>query len=216
LKDRSDKDRSYSGELMDIGEPAEAYIARYLEREYTRVTPLGKEKHRRDYRCFLPDGTVHLNEGKTDTKIAQSRKIPWEVFRLEKRGQQAYISWGYASRCYRVIFFVPQWFRILDVRAEDVRRAIFEHLMSKGRQVFVSHTLTDRDRITFNFLVPLSLLKEKDVLKEVEIAETLLAPSVSYQTRLNNTTKVATAPEHSALVKAALELGAQIIDTEEE
>jgi len=189
MKDRSDKDRSYNGELMDIGEPAEAYVARYLEREYVRVVPVGKERQRRDYRCFLPDGKMHLNECKADTKIAETRKIPWEIFRLEKRGARAYISWGYTSPCYRVVFYVPQWFRLLDVRAEDVRRVIFEHLMSKGSQVFVRPTLTDKDRITFNFLVPLSLLKEKDILKEVEIAEIPLAPPVPYQARLNGAKK---------------------------
>jgi len=184
LKDRSDKDRSYSGELMDIGEPAEAYVARYLEREYVRVVPVGKEKRRRDFRCFLRDGKVHLNECKTDTKIAESKNIPWEIFRLENHGVKAYISWGYASPCYRVIFYVPQWFRLLDVRAEDVRRVIFEHFMAKGRQIPIAPTLTDKDRITFNFLVPLSLLKEKNVLKEVEIAELPLSPPVPYQARI--------------------------------
>jgi hypothetical protein len=187
LKDRSDKERSYSGELRDIGEPAEAYVARYLEREYgyVRVVPVGKEGKRRDFRCFLSDGRMHLNECKTDTVIAKRKNIPWEIFRLENKGAKAYISWGYASRCYRVIYYVPQWFRLLDVRAEDVRRVIFEHLMAKGR-LLIAPTLTDNDRITFNFLVPLNLLKaKKDVLKEVEIAEMPLAPPVPYQARLN-------------------------------
>ena len=174
---------------MDIGDPGEAYIARYLEREYAKVIPVGKEKQRWDYRCFLHDGKVHLNEGKTDTKIAESKKIPWEIFRLENRGAKAYISWGYASPCHRVVFYVPQWLQILDIRAEDMRRVIFEHLMGKGRQVFATHTLTDKDRITFFFLVPLSLLKEKDVLKEVDIAEIPLASPVPYQTRLNGAKK---------------------------
>jgi len=185
MKNRSEKERSYSGELMDIGEPAEAYIARYLRREYVRVVPVGQEKQRRDYRCFLADGTVHLNEGKTDTKIAETKRVPWEIFRLEKRGARAYISWGYASRCHRVVFYVPQWLKILDIRAEDMRRAIFEHFMSRGHEIFIAPTLTDKDRITFNFLVPLNLLKTKDVLKEVEIAEIPLVPPVPYQARLN-------------------------------
>jgi hypothetical protein len=195
LKDRSNEPRSYSGALMDISEPAEAYIARYLEREYVRVVPVGKEGHRRDYRCFLPNGKVHFNEGKTDTKIAETKKIPWEIFRLERRGAKAYISWGYASPCYKVVFYVHQWLQLLDVRAEDVRRVIFEHLMAKGRKVFATHTLTDNDRITFNFLVPLSLLKEKDVLKEVDIAEIPLAPPVPYQARLNGVKKEASPPD---------------------
>jgi hypothetical protein len=185
MKDRSDKARSYDSELMDIGEPAEAYIARYLEREYVKVMAVGKERRRRDYRCFLADGTMHLNEGKTDTKIAETKRVPWEIFRLEKRGARAYISWGYASRCYRVIFYVPQWLKILDICAEDMRRAIFEHLMGKGREIFVAHTLTDSDRITFFFPVPISLLKELGCLKEVDIAEIPLGRAVPYQIRLN-------------------------------
>jgi len=184
MKDRSNKARSYDSELMDIGEPAEAYVARYLEREYVKVVPVGKERQRRDFCCFLPDGKMHLNECKTDTRIAETTKIPWEIFRLEKRGARAYISWGYASPCYRVVFYVPQWFRLLDVRAQDVRRVIFKHLMSKGR-LLVAPTLTDKDRITFNFLVPLGLLKQNNVLKEVEIAEIPLGQAVPYQIRLN-------------------------------
>lgn len=195
MKDRSDKARSYKGVLMGIGEPGEAYIARYLEREYVKVIPVGKEKRRRDYRCFLANGGVDLVEGKTDTKIAQTSRIPWEVFRLEKGGMRAYISWGYASPVSRVIFFVPQWLRILDIRAKDIRRVIFEHLMDKGRQVFVTHTLTDSDRITFNFLVPLGLLREKDTVKEVDIAEIPLAPAMPYQTRLNGVKKDTAPPE---------------------
>lgn len=186
MKDRSDKPRSYNGALMDIGEPAEAYIARYLEREYVKVVPIGKEKQRRDYRCFLANGTVHLVEGKTDTKIAQTSRVPWEVFRLERGGMKAYLSWGYASPCYRVVYFVPQWLRILDIRTEDMRRAIFEHLMGTGHEVFVTHTLTDSDRITFIFLVPLTLLREAGYLKEVDIAEASLGPAMSHQIRLNH------------------------------
>ncbi len=186
MKDRSNEPRSYTGALMNIGEPAEAYIARYLEREYVKVIPIGKEKRRRDYRCFLANGTVHLVEGKTDTKIAQTSRVPWEVFRLERGGIKAYLSWGYASPCYRVVYFVPQWLRILDIRTEDIRQVIFEHLMGKGREVFVAPTLTDSDRITFNFLVPLNLLREKGCLKEVDIAEIPLGPTVPYQIRLNS------------------------------
>lgn len=186
MKDRSNEPRSYTGALMDIGGPAEAYIARYLEREYVKVIPVGKEKRRRDYRCFLANGTVHLVEGKTDTKIAQTSRVPWEVFRLEGGGRKAYLSWGYASPCYRVVYFVPQWLKILDIRTEDMRRVIFEHLMGKGREVFVTHTLTDSDRITFNFLVPLSILRNARCIKEVDIAEIPLAPAVPYQTRLNS------------------------------
>ena len=185
MKDRSNEPRSYSGALMGIGEPGEVYIAHYLESEYVKVVPVGKEKRRRDYRCFLADGTVHLVEGKTDTKIAQTKRVPWEIFRLEAGGMRAYLSWGYASNCHRVIYFVPQWLEILDVLTEDMRRAIFSHLMSGGRDVFVAPTITDSDRITFNFLVPLSLLREKDCIKEVEIAEIPLGPTVPYQKRLD-------------------------------
>ncbi len=205
MKDRSDKARSYTGALMDIGEPAEAYIARYLEREYVKVIPVGKEKRRRDYRCFLANGTVHLVEGKTDTKIAQTSRVPWEVFRLERGGMRAYISWGYASSCYRVVYFVPQWLRIVDIRTEDMRRAIFEHLMGKGREVFVTHTLTDSDRITFIFLVPLSLLREKGCIKEVDIAEIPLGPAAPHQIRLNGAKK-SKATATTASPKAGSEL----------
>ncbi|GAJ00306.1 unnamed protein product [marine sediment metagenome] len=185
MKDRSDKARSYSGALMEIGEPAEAYIARYLEREYVKVIPVGKEKRRRDYRCFLANGTVHLVEGKTDTKIAQTSRVPWEVFRLERGGIKAYLSWGYASPCYRVVYFVPQWLKILDIRTEDMRRVLFEHLMGGGRELFVVHTLTDSDRITFLFPVPLHLLRESGCLKEVDIAEIPLDSELPHQMRLN-------------------------------
>ena len=185
MKNRSDKARSYNGELKDIGEPGELYIARYLEREYVKVIPVGKQNRRQDYRCFLADGKVHLIEGKTDTKIAESLNIPWEIFRLEKRGQKAYISWGWASPCCKVVFYVPQWMKVLEIRAPDMRQVIFEHLMSKGHNVFIRHTLTDRDRITFFFPVPISLLKESGCLKEVDIAEIPLGRAVPYQIRLN-------------------------------
>ena len=184
MKDRSSKPRSYDGELKDIGEPAEAYIARYLRREYAKVIPVGKEGRRLDYRCFLANGTVDLVEGKTDTKVALTQRVPWEIFRLERGGIKAYLSWGYASRCSRVIYFVPQWLRILDIYTADIRRLIFGHLMGRGREVFAAHTLTDSDRITFNFLVPLGLLREGGCVREVEIAETPLGPAVPYQKRL--------------------------------
>ena len=185
MKNRSNKPRSYSGALMEIGEPGETYIERYLEREYIKVIPVGKEKRRRDYRCFLANGVEHLIEVKTDTKIAQTSRLPWEVFRLEGGGRRAYLSWGYTTSSYRVIYFVPQWLKILDIRTEDMRRVIFEHLMGGGREVFVVHTLTDSDRITFLFPVPLHLLRESRCLKEVDIAEILLDSDLPHQMRLN-------------------------------
>ena len=184
MKNRSNKARSYNGELMGIGEPGELYIAHYLEREYVRVIPVGREKRRRDYRCLLDDGTVHLVEGKTDTRIAQTSRVPWEIFRLEKGGMKAYLSWGYTTLSFRVIYFVPQWLKILDIRTADMRRAIFKHLM-RGERLTIVHTITDSDRITFFFPVPISLLKESGCLKEVDIAEIPLGQAVPYQIRLN-------------------------------
>jgi len=184
MKDRSDKPRSYNGELMAIGEPGELYIARYLERQYVKVVAVGKERRRRDYQCFSVDGAMYLVEGKTDTKIAQTSKIPWEIFRLEKGGMKSYMSWGYASCCHSVIYFVPQWLKLLEVRTEDMRRVVFSHLMGRGREVFVAHTITDSDRITFNFLVPLSLLRQKGCVKEVDIAEVPLTSIRPYQMQL--------------------------------
>lgn len=169
---------------MDIGEPGEAYIARYLEREYVKVIPVGKEKRRRDYRCFLANGTVHLVEGKTDTKIAQTSRVPWEVFRLERGGIKAYLSWGYTTQAIRVIYFVPQWMKILDIRSADIRKLIFTHLMAKGRELHVVHTLTDEDRITFFFPVPITLLRESGCVKEVDISEIPLSLETPYQMQL--------------------------------
>ena len=165
---------------MRIGDPGEHYIQAYLEREYDRVEPLGHEKKRRDYRCFKK-GMIHLNEGKTDTRIAQTRNIPWEVFRLEEKGQRAYIAWGYEKQTFRVLFFVPQWMEILDMKAADVRAVLFRHIMSKGREIPVVPTLTDEDRITFFFVVPIRLLEEAGALRRIRIAELPLAPEVPMQ-----------------------------------
>jgi len=168
VKDRSNKQRSYSGDLMNIGGPAEAYITHYLQREYIKVVPIGIEKHRRDYRCYLPDGTTHLVEAKTDTVIANSKRIPW----------------GYASSCFKVVYYVPQWMKLLDIRTNDIRRFIFQHIMSCKNGIFIRPALTDSDRITFNFLVPLNLLRQAELLREVEVAQIPLAPSVAYQPQL--------------------------------
>ena len=180
MKDRSGKQRSYDGELMQIGGPGEAYIKKYLEREYERVIPVGKRKKRWDYECYPKGGGMHLNEGKTDTRIADTLRIPWEAFRLEDGGSRGYTSWGYAGRAHRVIYFVPQWLKILDVRSADVRRLIFRHVMAGGHLPIVP-TLTDKDRITFLFGVPIALLKEADLLKETEIAEIPLGLEIPYQ-----------------------------------
>jgi len=184
MKDRSDKSRSYSGDLMNIGGPGEMYIMKYLQREYATVIPVGQEKRRRDYRCLGPNGIVHLNEGKTDTMIHQTKRVPWEVLRIEERGHHAYISWGYRSECYRVIYFVPQALLLLDVRVQDVQRLIFRHIMARGGEVFIRPALTDSDRITFNFLVPVSLLKQEGVVVETEVAQVPLGPAVPYQPQL--------------------------------
>lgn len=184
MKDRSTKHRSYESELMAIGEPAEAYIARYLEREYVKVVPVGKEKRRRDYRCFLANGMADLVEGKTDTRIAQTLRVPWEVFRLEQKGLRAYISWGYASEAVRVVYFVPQWMKIIDIRSADIRKLIFTHLMARGQELHIVHTLTDEDRITFFLPVPISLLRKSSCIKEVDISELPLSPETPYQMQL--------------------------------
>lgn len=186
MKDRSGKPRSYEDELMQIGEPGEAYIGSYLAREYIKVIPVGKEKRRRDYRCFLENGEVHLIEAKTDTRIASTSNVPWEVFRLEAGGIKAYMSWGYATPAYRVVYFVPQWMKILDVRSEDMRKLIFKHLMAKGHGLRIVHTLTDEDRITFFFPVPLTLLRESGCIKEVNISELPLGPDIPYQMQLKD------------------------------
>lgn len=185
MKDRSTKPRSYEGKLMEIGEPGEHYIKSYLEREYMKVVPVGREKKRRDYRCVLESGRVELVEGKTDTVIASTKRLPWEAFRIENNGTRAYISWGYTNQASRVVFFVPQWLKILDVYSLDVRRLIFAHLMAKGREIYLTHTLTDEDRITFFFVVPLDLLRQAGYLKETDIAELPLAPEVPQQVRLD-------------------------------
>ncbi|MCL0084002.1 hypothetical protein M1N82_00360 [Dehalococcoidia bacterium] len=185
MKDRSVEPRSYEGKLMEIGEPGERYIKSYLERHYVKVVPVGKERKRRDYRCFSESNKVELVEGKTDTMIALTKRIPWEAFRIENSGARAYISWGYTNQASRVVFFVPQWLKILDVYSLDIRRLIFAHLMAKRREIYLAHTLTDEDRITFFFAVPLNLLREAGYLKETDIAELPLTPEVPQQVTMN-------------------------------
>lgn len=182
MKDRSKEPRSYNGGLMHTGEPGEAYIGAYLAREYDRVLPVGKEKRRRDYRCFK-QGAVHLNEGKTDTRIAETHRVPWEAFRLEERGQRAYTAWGWERDTFRVLFFVPQWMQVLDVTAQDMRRVIFENSMNPNSlyQIPLLHTLTDQDRITYFFAVPIGLLEEAGALRRVRIAELPLGPAIAHQ-----------------------------------
>jgi len=184
MKDRSDKPRSYEGELMQIGEPGEAYIGSYLARRYVKVIPIGKEQRRRDYRCFLESGKFDLVEGKTDTRIAVTSRVPWEVLRLEQKGMRAYISWGYATQASRVIYFVPQWMKILDIGSADMRKLIFSHLMAKQQELRMVYTLTDEDRITFFFPVPITLLRASGYMKEIDIAELPLTPEIAYQLRL--------------------------------
>lgn len=193
MKDRSNKQRSYSSELMQIGEPGEAYIKAYLEREFIEVKPIGKEKRRRDYRCISSNGEVQFIEGKTDTKISQTKNIPWEIFRLEQSGMKAYLSWGYATSSKRVIFFVPQWLKLIDIQTGGLRQAIFDYFTAKN-DLRVFHTLTDNDRITFFFGIPISILRSFPWYKEVEISEIPLDSDVPYQIRLNGKTALLNSP----------------------
>lgn len=183
MKNRRNRKRSYDGALMGVGKPGELYIARYLQYQYDKVESIGAERQRRDYRCSLADGTIHLNEGKTDTMIAKTNRITWEAFRLEKAGQRAYISWGYGSDCYRVIYFVPQQLKLLDVYAEAIRALIFSHIMGDER-IPIWPTVTDEDRITFNFCIPIDLLKAHSCVKVVEISEVPLEPVAPHQGQL--------------------------------
>ena len=168
---------------MGIGNPGELYILTYLERQYVKVEPIGGEHKRRDYRCFIDSGNSEDVEGKTDTQIAVTHNLPWEPFRIENDGQRAYISWGYNTSVQRCIFYSPQLLSIYDIRNEDIRRVIWNHIYEKPPQrvIHCVPTITDNDRITFIFTVPIDLLNKAGVLTTVDISEYDLSKSIPMQ-----------------------------------
>lgn len=172
IKDRGNKKRSYSAGLMDIGRPGEFYIADYLKKEYDVVKKQGHLKKKYDYLC-IKDNKTYLIEGKTDTKIAKTGNIPWEVFRMEEGGENVYISWGWRTKAKYVIFFSPAQLKLFKVEPEEVQKTIMESwiLPKINRKIYVKGTITDSDRLTFIFPVPISLLRRLDRIEEISLAE---------------------------------------------
>lgn len=171
IKDRSSKPREYEGALQQKGEPAEHYIAAYLNKKYDKVKEVGDKHKRIDYICSK-NGKKYGIEGKTDTKIAETGNIPWEIFRIENNGEKAYISWGWKTKATKVIFFVPQNLELLEIEDKDARRTIWESWYSNQfKKIYPQGTITDEDRLTFFFLIPIKMLESKGRINRVPIGE---------------------------------------------
>jgi hypothetical protein len=156
---------------MKIGRPGEYYGEDYLASIYDSIRHIGGERRRRDYECWK-DGKVYYAEIKTDTAIAKTKKLPWEIFRLEDLGEKAYISWGWKTKVYHVVFFSPQLLKLYDLDTKDAHKTIWESWMHKDRKrIFPVGTVTDSDRLTFLYPIPISVLQRYGRCKVIDIGE---------------------------------------------
>jgi len=166
-------EKSYKGELMDIGTKNEVIVFNWLQMQKCKVIDFRQFKLLQgpDVDCSIVsiDGQVTFAEIKADQHIGDSGNLCFECFRINHFvvENMFYLGWGWRSAAQKLIVRNPNTgiTYIFDFR--NLRQFIGKYVdkMGKSFKNNILVTETDKQKTTFNFLIPMKELeKEKEKL----------------------------------------------------
>lgn len=114
-----------------------------------------------DFGIETIDGKIVLAEIKSDKWIKESGNLCFENHRINHFAKEKwfYLGWGWRSPAQKLIVRNPETNIIFIFDFYKLRILIGEYISIKGKNTIINITETDKQKTTFNFLIPMSFLK---------------------------------------------------------
>ena len=160
------EEKTYSGELMKKGTENEEVILNWLKtfgksiidfREFRLAQRIDV-----DFGIETIDGKIILAEIKSDKWINETGNLCFECNRINHfvKDKWFYLGWGWRSPAQKLIIRNPETNKIFVFDFEELRKKIGEYVSQTGRNLKMLIIETDKQKTTFNYLIPMNFLKE--------------------------------------------------------
>lgn len=155
------EEKSYNGELMRKGTENERVILDWLSENFKSVLDFREFRLTQridvDFGVETIDGNFVLAEIKSDKHISEDRNLCFEVFRINHfvTENQFYLGWGYRSPAQKLIIRNPDTGKVFVFDFLKLRSKIGSYIAEKGKTIRMLPVETDKQKTTFNFLIPM-------------------------------------------------------------
>ena len=182
------EEKSYSGELMQKGVKNEEIILHWLQNDISSKGVIDFREFRLaqridvDFGIETVDGKIVLAEIKSDKWISVKGNLCFETMRINHYVDDKwfYLGWGWRSPAQSLIVRNPESNETFVFPFLELRRRVASHVAGCGRNFKsnINVTETDKQKTTFNFLIPMSALNGIYKLYHVPIklTKTLFEP----------------------------------------
>lgn len=160
-------EKNYNGDLMDKGKMNEEIIINWLKHEgYVKGIIDFREfrlAQRIDVDCGIEtiDGNIVLAEIKSDKHIDESKNLLFEFCRINHfvDNKWFYLGWGWRSPAQKLIIRNPETNDIFVFDFLQLRRRVANYISEIGKNLRIDITLTDVQKTTFNYIIPMDYFK---------------------------------------------------------
>lgn len=160
-------EKSYTGDLMKVGKSNEEIILEWLKNNYKGVLDFRDIRlvQRADIDCGVEtaDGKIILAEIKSDKWISESGNFCFENHRINHfvKDKWFYLGWGYRSPAQFLIVRNPDSRETFIFDFSELRKSVGGHIANVGKNLRIAIVETDKQKTTFNYLIPMPVLKYK-------------------------------------------------------
>lgn len=159
------QEKSYNGELMEKGKSNEDFILNWLKTKAKDIIDFREFRLAQridvDFGIETIDGNIVLAEIKSDKWIREDGNLCFECNRINHfvKDKWFYLGWGWRSPAQKLIIRNPETNEIFIFRFEELRIAIGNYIANIGKKLEINITETDKQKTTFNYLIPMNVLK---------------------------------------------------------
>ena len=159
--------KTYSGDLMQKGMKNEEIILEWLHGETSNKGVIDFREFRLaqridvDFGVETIDGKIVLAEIKSDKWIKETGNLCFETMRINHfvDDKWFYLGWGWRSPAQKLIVRNPETNETYIFSFLKLRQMIGVYVAETGRNLRINITETDKQKTTFNFLIPMNYLK---------------------------------------------------------
>jgi hypothetical protein len=165
--DAQKAEKSYSGPMMQAGMRNEEILLNWLKKTARSILDFREfrlsQKIDVDFGIETIDGNYVLAEIKSDKWIKEEGNLCFEVHRINHfaKDHWFYLGWGWRSPAQKLIIRNPETGETFVFDFSELRTEIGRYVSRLGKNLRIAIVPTDKQKTTFNWLIPMRELKGK-------------------------------------------------------
>jgi hypothetical protein len=158
------EEKTYNGQLMEVGKKNEEIILEWLKTKGKSIIDFREFRLAQridvDFGIETIDGKMVLAELKSDKWINENANFCFECFRINHfvKDNWFYLGWGWRSPAQKLIVRNPNDNILFIFEFNELRKLVGEYVDFIGKNMKINITETDRQKTTYNFLIPMNIL----------------------------------------------------------